>query len=581
MGRVAGVALLCAFSFLTTGRQAVAASVELRSIYARSHTLEELLKRDVEASVFVFAKTDCPAVDLIAAHLRELYKTYATRKVAFYAIYSYAGLNIRDIARHSQHVGLPLRAFLDVDQELAKAWGVKRSATVVLVDKKGDRVYSGSVTDGERSGRTGGAYLNRALDELLRTGKVTVAFTQGNGCVLRTKAPALPKGLTFYKDILPIMQAKCQRCHRPGEVAPMSLLTYKRVVDNADTIAQVVEDRTMPPWPAESPLAIKDNAGLTDEEAQKILGWIAEDTPEGKPEDGPAPVTWPDPEKWVIGKPDLLFKSRSYTIPESGVVPYIYTRHPIGANDDIFLEALEVKPGARRVVHHMAIHEFPYSDKPLSAVDLVKIYGLEVSNNILGAYVPGIQPRILPPGHAIRIKKGMGVLIDAHYTPVGKEMTDVTQVGFKIRTTPPEREVFSRWFYRTRGRFMIPAGVDHHEMMRDDISFDRDIEILGVRPHLHARGKSFLVEKVKFAGDNGKEAAETIVALPRWDFNWQYDYMLEKPLRLAGGEAIRITGVWDNTDFNPTNPDPKTDVLFGEQTQDEMMGVLLIWRDAK
>lgn len=554
--------------------------VELRSIYARTHDMDSLLAHETKANVFVFMRPGCPAVDLAAPRLRELFNAYSKQGVALYAIYSWAGLNIRDVAAHLQKQDLPLRGFVDIGQNLAKTWDVKRTATAVITDKKGSVLYKGAILTGDRSDGQRGFLLKQALDQVLEGKEVRVASLPGQGCVINHKAPQLPTGLTYYKDILPIFQAKCQRCHRPGEVAPMSLLTYEKVADYASMIQQVVEDRTMPPWPAVSSLKIQDNAGLTDEEARKILGWLAEDAPEGKAADGPAPRVWPDPNKWLIGEPTMIFKSRPYTVPETGIVPYIYTRHPIGADEDIFLEAIELKPGARRVVHHMAIHEFPYSEKPITAVDLVKIYGLEVSNNILGAYVPGIAPRILPPGHAIRIKKGMGILIDAHYTPTGTAATDSTQVALKIRRTPPEREVFSRWFYRSRGRFGIAAGEDHKQMVRDDIHFDQDVEILGLRPHLHARGKSFLVEKLITAGAlSGK--AETLLALPRWDFNWQYDYMLETPLTLKGGEALRITAAWDNTEFNPTNPDPKSNVQFGEQTQDEMMGVLVIWRNLK
>lgn len=575
--------LIGSFLIVFGGRAPAAEpDIELRSIYARNYNLSELVEKGTRASVFVFMRPGCPAVELALPALKTLEKEYRAKGIAFYAVYSYAGVNIRSMAAHTQQFDIPLRAFLDVKQALAKHWDVKRTATAVIVDKNKKKLYQGAILEGDQSGRIEGFYLKEALDEFLAGKEIKTAERPAQGCVITTRPPQYTKGLTFHKDIEPIIQAKCQRCHRPGEVAPMSLLTYDDVSSYADMIAQVVEDRIMPPWPVESPLAIKETAGLTNKEIRNILGWINEGSPEGKPEEAPPARVWPDPAKWAIGEPDLLFKSRAFAVPATGIVPYIYTRQPIDADQDIFLEALEVKPGARRVVHHMAIHEFPYSDKPITAVDLLKIYGLEVSNNILGAYVPGIQPRILPPGHAIRIKKGMGVLIDAHYTPYGKEVTDQTQVGFKIRKTPPEREVFSRWFYRSRGRFLIPAGDGHVVMFRDDISFDKDIEILGIRPHLHARGKSFLVEKIAYQGaEPGKEKAEKLLALPRWDFKWQYDYMLEKPLRLSGGESIRITGSWDNTDFNPTNPDPKVDVQFGEQTQDEMMGILLIWRNAE
>ncbi len=575
------LALLCIFS--TVAIPALRADeVELRSIYARNYNLNQIVNREGKASVFIFAREGCPAVDLVAKSLAQLHAEYSPKGINFYMIYSYSGTSIRDMARHTQALKIPIRALLDVNQELAKKWEIKRTATVAMLSSTGTLLYKGAIKEGDRNGSNKAFFLKEAIEQWLRDKKVTVQETSGQGCVINTKRRIRPKGLTFYKDIQPIIQAKCQRCHHAGEVAPMELVTYEDVFNNSSMIAQVVEDRLMPPWPAESKHKIKDNAALSNLEIDQLLGWIEDDMPEGNLKDKKPDPVWPNAKQWVIGKPDLLFETRSFTVPEEGIVPYIYTRRAIEADQDLFLTALEVKPGARRVVHHMAIHEFPYGTKPITAVDLIKIYGLEISNTILGAYVPGIQPRILPPGHGIRIKKGMGILVDAHYTPTGKKETDVTQIGFKVSTKAPEREVYSRWFYRSRGRFLIPSGVDHIEMVRDDISFKNDIEIMGVRPHLHARGKSFSIEKINFSSSKpGEEVAEPVLSLPRWDFNWQYDFVFDEPLRLKGGESLRIIGSWDNTDFNPTNPDPKQPALFGEQTQDEMMGVLLLWRDAK
>jgi len=271
---------------------------------------------------------------------------------------------------------------------------------------------------------------------------------------------------------------------------------------------------------------------------------------------------------------------KPYRLPAAGLVPYIYTRVPLNFREDRFISGLEIKPGSRSAVHHISVHEYPHSDKPITPADLLKIKGLELSDEILGAFVPGMNPRRLAPGEGIRIKKGMGLLLEAHYTPFGVEVTDVSKIGLKFLKDPPRTEARCRWFYRSRGRFLVPKQAEHLKMVRDDISFDEDIEVIGLRPHLHARGKSFLIEKV-WLDENGKEQSEVLLSVPRWDFNWQMDYFFEKPWILKGGESIRMTGVWDNTLWNPTNPDPDVDVPFGEQTEQEMMGTLVHWREPR
>jgi len=281
-----------------------AADISLRSIYARNYELKDLVEtsaRGRRGVVFAFFKVGCPAVDLAIPELKALYSNYKDRGIAFYAIYSNGGTGLREVQVHAQQFDVPFRVFLDVGQELAKTWQVQRTAEVVFVNMKQGILYRGAVTDADRTGRRDGRYLADALQSFLAGDAIKVASTRGQGCLINTKRPAPIRNLTWYKDILPIFQAKCQKCHRPGEIGPMSLLSYKNAVNNAPMIAEVVEDRIMPPWPVESPLKLENDHRLTDEEIRKIVSWIETDTAEGVPSDAPRPVVWPHRDQWLIG----------------------------------------------------------------------------------------------------------------------------------------------------------------------------------------------------------------------------------------------------------------------------------------
>jgi hypothetical protein len=561
---------------------AAEAEPQLRSIHCQNYTLKQLRQfsdQQTRGFVFFFLKPDCPAAELTLHSLKDLQTELAAESIEFYAVYSNSGIHVRNMASHALEMEIPFRVLLDVDQQLAREWGVTRTAEVVFTDESFQVLYQGAVDDQVGIGTTREQatqhYLRDAIAHWLSDGSIPVSRTAAPGCVLESSEMPLREAVTFHKDVLPILQRSCQKCHREGEAAPMPLGSYADAFNFAAMIEEVVVDRRMPPWPAESPRPLKGDHRLSEDEVRTIVSWVQGGRQEGDPGQGPPPVRWPSAEEWKIGEPDAIFETPSYQIPASGIVPYIYHRVPLELGEDRWIQAIEIKPGSRRAVHHITVYEFPAGDDEVTAADILRIYGLELSDTVLGAYVPGLPPMQLPPDAAARLRGDMGVLFEMHYTPFGKPTTDVSRIGIKFSKTPPKMEVKSQWFYRSRARFEIPAQARHHRMQRDDIFFEKDVEILGMRPHLHARGQDFLVEKV----DARTDQAEKLLAIPRWDFNWQLDYYFEKPIVVRGGEELRITAHWDNTAFNPMNPDPSTDVYFGQQTTDEMMGVLLIYRE--
>ena len=374
----------------------------------------------------------------------------------------------------------------------------------------------------------------------------------------------------------------------------MDLITYEDATGSASMIAEMVVDRRMPPWPGESPLPLLDDHRLTPREVETVRSWVETGMAEGDPKRHGTELTWPDPKEWRIGKPDLVFKTKSFIVPATGYLPYQYYLVPSHLTEDRFIQAIEIRTTAPQVVHHIQVLEgnpdpsIKETAGPvaLDPVQQIKLHGFSLEDSkLLANYAPGNNYNVVihPPGKGQRIRKGSILFFETHYTTNGTETPEESEIGIVWRTTPPEREIKTQWFYRNRSGFRIPAGEGHIRLEKDDIFIkNEDVRVLSLRMHQHARGKNFLIEKISPRADGG-ERVEPLVRIPIWDFNWQRTYAFKpdasghSPVTLLGGESLRATAHWDNTRWNPSNPDPLKDTFFGQQTKDEMMAVMMTY----
>jgi mono/diheme cytochrome c family protein len=376
-------------------------------------------------------------------------------------------------------------------------------------------------------------------------------------------APAAAKALTYSKDIAPIFQRRCQDCHRPGEVAPMSLLTYEDARPWARSIKKHVERREMPPWHADPKHGkFQNDPTLSDEEIAQIVTWVDAGAPEGDPKDLPKPHEFV--EGWRIGKPDVVFTMpKEFVVPATGTVRYQYITIPTDFKEDVWVQAAEARPGNREVVHHIIV----FILEPGRQMGK----GRDIWSSHLCGTAPGEGPDVFPPGTGKLIPAGSRLLLQMHYTPNGKEQRDRTQVGLVLSKTPLRRvnvrAAMNAWF-------LIPSGEPNHEV-RSQFTFRRDAELLGIMPHMHLRGKDFLYEIVH---PDGKR--ETLLSVPRWDFNWQHHYSFAEPLKVPAGSRVECTAHYDNSPANKANPDPTKSVRWGDQTWEEMMIGFVTFLDA-
>jgi hypothetical protein len=360
---------------------------------------------------------------------------------------------------------------------------------------------------------------------------------------------------TFSKDVAPIFYKSCVECHRPTMFAPMSLTTYEDARPWLRSIKQRVSARTMPPWGSDMPHGVfKNDPRLTDAEVATIVSWIDGGAPKGDPKD--MPVLPQMVEGWTIGKPDAVFEMKEdFRIPATGAIEYQYIRIPVNNPEDRWFQAIEIKPGARAQVHHVLAYTQP-SDQPINP------NGALGPTNI-GGVTPNKPGVVFDPGVARLLRGHQDIILQMHYTTNGKEATDRTQVGIIYAKEPPKKVAAGGMALNPR--FVIPAG-DGNAEVRGVQNIARDTLITNLTPHMHVRGKD-----MTYIAHYPDGTSETLLSVPRYDFNWQITYMLAQPKLLPAGTKVEVIAHYDNSTANKYNPDPTKDVRWGDQTWEEMM----------
>ena len=588
------VALLCVASQALAGPDRIPASpidaLRLKSIYTEEHSLADFKNTDTRAIVFVFMGIECPVVRQYIPRINALHREFTARGVRILAIYTNAGDHVLSMAHHAEQSDLAVPALLDVEHQLADLLGVKVMSEVVVLDADWQVRYRGAIDNQfKKRGNLKAAtehYLSDALTQLLANQPVARPSVSASGCRIERHDPfRADDKLTFHKDIQPLLQKHCQSCHRPGEVGPFKLFTYEDVSQYAETIEEVVIDRRMPPWHGilnEKFGKLQNDKRMPDNEIRTLVSWIRAGMPEGNPQNAPKAIQWPSPTAWAIGKPDFVYQMvEPFAVPATGVINYQFFRVPVNLNADRWIQAIQVRPGNRQVVHHIGLHIAPAGNTDYSGLAMAALFGLTGDRSSpLNDYVPGdlCNHKEYPSHRAVRIPRNSDLIFEVHYTPNGKATTDRSEVAIRWAKGPPQDEVLTKVFRKKRGGFRIPAG-DPHYPMTDEYYFERDILIDSIRPHMHSRGQSYRLEIVERDPESDRIARrETILSVPNFDVNWQRTYELETPLPLSAGVELVATAYFDNSKFNPNNPDPSTDVYWGLQTTDEMFSTRIQYR---
>lgn len=373
---------------------------------------------------------------------------------------------------------------------------------------------------------------------------------------------------TFYKDVQPLMERNCVSCHRPGEAAPMSFLSYKEVRPFAAAIRSSVAQRKMPPWQADPGVGhFGNDRSLSQADIDTIVEWAKAGAPEGNPKDAPK-LNRTFAEGWSIGKPDVVIEMpEPFTVPATGTIPYYYVIVPTKFEKDTWIQAAEARPANRAVNHHIIAYVRVPGSKWLKGAEPGKVFlpgrGEGVSGEHLTGYAPGTIPDQMKPGQAMLIPAGSDIVFQLHWTANGKEATDHAKLGLILaRETPKERVITLE---SSNYRFEIPPGADNHKV-DGRMTLQTDATLEALTPHMHLRGKAFAMS-AKLPDGTVRE----LLKVPAYDFNWQLTYALKEPIKLPAGTQILATGWFDNSPNNRFNPDASKTVRFGEQSWEEMM----------
>jgi hypothetical protein len=382
--------------------------------------------------------------------------------------------------------------------------------------------------------------------------------------------------VTFNNQVVRIFQQHCQTCHRPGNIAPFSLLTYGDARPWAASIRRTVMLKTMPPWkPVGSHGAFEGERSLTDQEIQTISQWVNDGAPQGSATDAPEPLSFSD--TWSAGTPDMVVQPpTSYAVQTGSDDIYRCFPMTVNSDSDVYVRGYEVLPGNRAIVHHVLLFTDELGQSAaLEGKDSGPGYscfggtGFLTGLGGLGGWVPGASPQMFPIGTGVRIAKGTRIVMQVHYSLTGFSQTssgvpgpDLTRIGLYLSPVPLEPISF---LPVVNPFFSIPPGESHYQV-KALLPITRTVELVAIAPHMHLLGREATVVATFPNGDQRE-----LIHIDDWDFHWQGNYIYRDPIVLPAGTMVELTAYYDNSLGNPQNPaNPPVPVSWGERTVDEM-----------
>ncbi|HLZ73399.1 hypothetical protein [Phenylobacterium sp.] len=513
---------------------------------------------DDKAVVLVTYASADKQVHADAHALMALKAAYAGKKFDMMAVDSRIGDKRDPVIADAKAAGLDMPILFDYEQLVGEELGVTRAAEVIVIDPKTWTIAYRGPVDGAKA----------AVDALMAGEKVALTTREAKGQMIafpdRAKANTYAQ-ISYSHTVAPIIQAKCATCHQPGGIGPMPLTNYEQIKGFSPMIREVIRTHRMPPYLADETVgAFQDDDRLTPDQMKTLVHWIDAGAPRGAGEDPLQKIKFQAPE-WPLGKPDVTLNIPAVKVPASGVLDYTHPVVPMTLPEGRWLKATTFRVTDRQVVHHI-----------LSGTVATDHKGDTFSESqwgaSLGGYGPGRGSNIQPIDTGVWVPAAGGVGFQNHYTPYGKETEEKTQMGLYFYPKGEEPKYVLRTFLIFDFSIEIPPGEEWHKET-SYIEFPKDAILYGITPHAHVRGGS---TQVSIIYPNGKQ--EMLLALPRYNFNWQYEYFLKTPLKVPAGSKILAKWTYDNSARNPGNPDPTKTVYEGEQTSSEMMATYLHYR---
>ena len=400
---------------------------------------------------------------------------------------------------------------------------------------------------------------------------LVVVFALPQFSYAETNAP-----ITFTKDIAPIFQEKCEACHRPDSIAPMSLVTYDEARPWAKAIRERVITRQMPPWHLDKTVGIqkfKNDRSLSDAQIDTIVKWVDAGAPKGELKDMPAPKQWPDESKWnfasLYGPPDLVIKSPDWTVPPVGQDAWYKPVIPTGVTEPRYVRAIEIRPATvkgRKVTHHALarLQQQEANAADSAADDALGVGGLFME------WAVGKQGEQMRPDTGKLMLPGSKIVFEMHYHSVGEQVTDHVELGiyfYPKGQEPKYRQSLAALQSVAGGSRNIDIAPNSTFVSQNFIPMRRAGRVESFQPHMHLRGKAMSMEAILPTGQT-----MMLSHVDHFNFNWHNSYVYADDVAplLPKGTILKITSWYDNTRSNKNNPDPDQWVGFGDRTVDEM-----------
>ena len=520
-----------------------------------------------KATVLVFTSTGCPLVERYMPVLKRLDEEYREKGVQFVAVNVGADDSIMEMAEQAIRFAVEFPFVKDFDAACARSLGVMRTPEVAVLDEGRALRYRGRIDDQYRLGGTQPAAtrhdLKQAIDAVLADRDVANPETPVDGCLI-TRADVKPPSaaVTFADHVGPLLRKHCVACHRPGTAAPFSLTSYQSAAARADMIAEVVSEKRMPPWYGSAARGdFVNRRGLSADERSTIVQWVRSGKARGDESKLP-PLELPrEEDKWQIGTPDLIVEeAKSHELPAEGIINYQYVLLPYIFPRDTWVHGVQILPDNPKTVHHC------------NMAYVIPTEGFKASNFITGV-VPGGEPLTVGEGIAQRIPAGSTLVLQIHFVTTGRPEQCRISVGLRYARGVVQKEL--RHIRLDNSKFAIPPGAAAHPVS-DTRTLDRDALGVGLFSHMHVRGKD-----MTFFAHLPDGTTEKLLSIPNYSFDWQHAYRWEpNTKRIPKGTRIECIAHYDNSPFNPYNPDPTATVKEGPQTFHEMMNGFFFYTDA-
>jgi len=519
------------------------------------------------AAVVIFSHSPgCPTSTAQLQQLVELEQRWSGQGVSFLLLVADADVQRGALREHAASVGVELPFLLDESQLVARSLGLTHAGEALVIDPvRMDLLYRGAIDDANARAlllASGGPavdlYLDAVLAAVLSDGPVprAVALTEGRPLDFDRIELLESRAISYADEVAPILIERCVTCHQRSGAAPWAMDSHRMVQGWSTMMRETLMTRRMPPGQVDPHHADRfvDVNHVTDEEMAILISWIDS----GAGHDGevdPLELHEQRTSGWALGEPDMVIELPPQRIPATGAIDYVFEPIELGLTEDRWVSAYAFDVDNKEALHHVILYTQDSRQQRQNA-------SRGGSRTNFGGYAPGRDYVSFEDDSGILLQRDMRLMVQFHYTTIGRELTDRTRLGLYFHESPPRHRLMRTAVMN--GDFVIPPGVREHEVSAEAI-ITEDSYLHSFAPHMHFRGKH-----IKFAAKFPDGRREELLSIPNFQHNWQMVYRLREPLFLPAGTLIEAEGAFDNSEFNPLNPDPDQEVRWGVQVWDEM-----------